>query len=200
MLTIAWDIDDVLNDFMRCWFELYKHAHQPECKVAYQDLKENPPHKILGITLEEYRNSIDEFRLSEEFEKMQPNQQVHQWFKENGRFYRHIALTAVPRHAVSVSAAWTLRHYGDWIRTFAFVPSERQRQDIPLYDSTKADYLKRLNNVDVLIEDNELNRAELKSDKIQSLIVARPWNSSTTQIEDILSILNEIRNSRVQCQ
>ena len=168
--------------------------------MDYQDLAENPPHEILGITLEKYRNSIDEFRLSKEFKKMQPNQQVHQWFKEYGQFYRHIALTAVPRIAAPESAAWVFRHFGDWIRSFAFVPSKRQGQILPVYDLTKADYLKWLNKADIFIEDNELNTAGLKQDTIRSFIVARPWNSSKTQTEDVLSILNDIRGSRGQCQ
>ena len=200
LLTIVWDIDDVLNDFMRCWFEVYKYTHMPKCTLDYQDLTENPPHEILGLTLEEYHRSIDKFRLSQEFDQMQPNQQVHQWFIKYGNIYRHIALTAVPRHAVSKSAAWTLRHYGDWIRTFAFVPSERKGQDLPVYDLTKSDYLKWLNNSDILIEDNETNTVGLKSNTIRSLIINRPWNSSNTKVEHVLSILNEIRSSQGQCQ
>ena len=62
MLTIVWDIDDVLNDFMKRWFEQWWRPQKTNCKLNYNDLVENPPHNILGIDLQEYQNSIDAFR------------------------------------------------------------------------------------------------------------------------------------------
>ena len=48
MVTIAWDVDDVLNDLMRHWFKSTWKTTHPECKVIYEDLSENPPRQILA--------------------------------------------------------------------------------------------------------------------------------------------------------
>ena len=83
-----------------------------------------------------------------------------------------------PRNAAIASASWLLTHFGDWIRTFTFIPSQRNGENLPLYDLTKADYIKWLNKADVFIEDNENNIAGLEQLNIRRFIVARPWNSS----------------------
>jgi len=194
LLTLVWDIDDVLNDFTRCWFEEWWCARNPGCMLSYHNLVSNPPHSILGIKLEEYQRSIDEFRLSALFEKMQPNPEVYEWFGQYGHFFRHIALTAVPRLAVSASAWWVFKHFGNWVRSFTFVPSQRTGEDLPVYDLSKADYLKWLNKGDVFIEDNQSNIAESKKG-LKSFIVARPWNSSKIEIKELLSMLTNMRKS-----
>lgn len=192
MLTLVWDVDDVLNDFMRCWLEQWWNPITGS-HIQYNDLISNPPHDILGVSLDKYRKSIDAFRLSEKFETMEPNKYFQRWFQNHGHSYRHIALTAVPRQAASHSANWVFRHFGDWIRTFAFVPSKRRGERIPEYDTSKNEYLKWLNNADVFIDDNESNIAGVNSETAQCLIVSRPWNSSNTSTEKILSTLNFMR-------
>ena len=185
-ITLAWDIDDVLNDLMRNWLEAWWRPQHPDCMLNYEDIKKNPPHQLLGVELDEYLQSIDDFRLSGYYEQMQPNFKVLEWFKKNGSSFRHIALTSVPRIAASVSAAWVIRHFGDWIRTFHFVPSPRSDEILPEYDTTKADYLRWLNRVDMLIDDSEKNVAGLTRMGIQYFLVSRPWNTSLLKMEDLL--------------
>lgn len=195
MLTVVWDVDDVLNPFMRCWFEDWWCVRNPGCTLRYQDITTNPPNEILGVALDAYRRSIDEFRFSDAFMKMKPDPVVYNWFVEHGHFYKHIALTAVSREAVSASAGWTFKHFGDWIRSFVFVPSQRNGQKLPKYDSNKCDCLRWFTNADVFIEDNPHNTEGLKNDTIRSFIVARPWNSSNCEIDTILSELIDMRNN-----
>ena len=45
MLTLAWDVDDVLNDLMQVWLEEAWLPAHPECNVTYRDLTSNPPHR-----------------------------------------------------------------------------------------------------------------------------------------------------------
>ena len=105
MKTIAWDIDDVLNDLMYLWFQSWNTDNSASA-VRYADLMENPPHGILGITMESYLKSLDTFRLSSSYLDMEPIKEVSEWFVDNGSRFRHIALTAVPLSAASVSAQW----------------------------------------------------------------------------------------------
>lgn len=194
MLTLAWDVDDVLNDFMRCWFEKWWCVKNASCTLSYHNLVTNPPYEILGITLEEYQNSIDEFRLSRFFQQIPPNQEIYKWFCEYGQFFRHIAVTAVPRIAASASASWTFKYFGDWLRSFHFVPSQRPGEKLPQYDSTKGEYLSWLSKVDVFIEDNESNVLELEKLGMRTIVVAQPWNSSKITIEELLSMLTGMHN------
>ncbi len=186
MITIAWDIDDVLNDLMRCWFEeKWLPAHQ-ECKKGYEDLKENPPHRILGVSLDEYLQSLDEYRLSEQYLKMKPLKEVMEWFLTHGRKFRHIALTAVPLGVSSLSAQWVFKNFGIWLRTFHFVPSKRLQEDIPEYEKDKGDFLRWFGKVDVLIDDN-IKSAAMAG--IKGILMPRPWNNQNHSVEEVLSIL-----------
>lgn len=192
MLTLAWDVDDVLNDLMRIWLDVWWRPQHPGCMLTYEDIKKNPPHQLLGVGLDKYLQSLDEFRLSGRYEQMQPNPEVIEWFEKHGSLFRHIAVTSVPRVAAPVSALWVIRHFGDWIRTFHFVPSPRRSEILPEYDTTKADYLKWLNRVDILIDDNEYNVAGLIIIGIQYFLVSRPWNSSTFRMDDLLCTLSRL--------
>ena len=96
MRTIAWDVDDVLNDLMRAWLETAWKPQDPECRVSYDQLIANPPHLVLGITLADYLGSLDAFRLSDRFAKLVPRPEVLAWFRQHGHGFHHLALTAVP--------------------------------------------------------------------------------------------------------
>ena len=192
MLTIAWDVDDVLNELMRTWLDVWWRPQHPGCMLNYEDIKKNPPHELLGVERDEYLQSLDEFRLSGHYEQLQPNPKVLEWFKKHGSSFRHIAVTSVPRVAAPVSASWVIRHFGDWIRTFHFVPSPRRSEILPEYDTTKADYLKWLNRVNILIDDNEHNVTDLTITGIQYFLISRPWNSSSLRMEDLLYTLSRL--------
>jgi hypothetical protein len=191
MFTLAWDVDDVLNNLMRVWLEAWWLPQHPGCMLNYEDIKKNPPHKLLGVDLDEYLQSLDEFRLSGHYEQMQPNIKALEWFEKYGSSFRHITVTSAPRIAASVSASWVIRHFGDWIRTFHFVPSLRRGEILPEYDTTKAACLSWVNSVDILIEDNEKNVTGLTKMGIQYFIVRRPWNSSLLKMEDLLNNLSQ---------
>jgi FMN phosphatase YigB (HAD superfamily) len=186
--TIVWDVDDVLNDLMRSWFLLWRQEH-PGCAVNYEDLKENPPHEVLGVTMDRYLQLLDAFRLSSSYRNMAPIKEVRDWFLQNGTRFRHIALTAVPLRAASLSAQWVLRNFGTWIRTFHFVPSKRKEDAIPQYDRDKVDMLQRLGAVDFFIDDNAEYVAAAQNAGINALLFPRPWNHSAVSITETLTRL-----------
>lgn len=192
MLTIAWDIDDVLNDLMCQWLNKKWLADHPECGVSFEQITENTPERIIGASLEEYRQSLDGFRLSRDYFLMQPNQEVLEWFERNGNKSRHIALTSVPLKAAHISADWVLSNFGKWIRSFNFVPSPRQGEDIPEYDVSKVDYLKWLGKVDVLVEDSQENIQEAALLGIKGILIKRPWNRSGLLVKDALEEVDKI--------
>ena len=57
--TIAWDVDDVLNNLMRAWFEEKWLIDHPECNLLYEGLTENPPHRLLETNVDNYLKSLD---------------------------------------------------------------------------------------------------------------------------------------------
>ncbi|MEW6102078.1 MAG: hypothetical protein AB1481_07310 [Candidatus Omnitrophota bacterium] len=189
MLTIAWDIDDVLNDLMRLWLENYQRKHRNAHFLKYIDIRENPPHKLLGISKERYLASLDEFRLSGKYEKITPLPEVKRWFLRHGEFFRHIAVSAVPVSSSFVSAEWLFRHFGRWIRSFHFVPSLRNGANEPRYDKSKEDFLRWLGKGDIFIDDNETNIRECKELGIKCILFPRPWNKSKLTISQMLKIL-----------
>lgn len=193
--TIAWDVDDVLNDLTGMWLEHGWRAARPECATRYEQLTANPPHECLDTTHEEYLRSLDAFRLAR-FEALEPAPAVLAWLALHGADYRHVALTATPRRAASLSAAWVLRHFGDWIRVFAFVPSPREAARRGADDGTKADALEWLVGIDVLVDDNPGHVAAARAGGRAAVLVPRPWNGAPGTLEDALAELLEIVRSR----
>jgi len=185
VLTFVWDIDDVLNDLMQSWFaEEWLPAH-PECRVTYSGLLQNPPHRVLGISIEEYFASLDAFRLSEKARRMQPNLSILQWFQAHGARHRHMALTARPLETTPPLAEWLFRHFGSYLRNFGVVPT-RIANGAPRYDNDKGDYLRWFGRADCLIDDSEENIAAARSLGIGSVLYPQPWNSGTATVDDTL--------------
>lgn len=190
MQTIFWDIDDVLNDLMKRWFEDLWLRENPQCTIKYSDIKENPPHRILGVTLENYLVSLDHYR--EKFYRyLNPRQEIISWFEKYGDKARHIAVSAVPLSAVPASAEWLFSHYGLWIRTIHVVPSFRQGEKMIEYDKSKADFFVWLSKKGIFVDDNEANFKFLENSLIKCVLWPQPWNSSCLSPKDTLEILTD---------
>jgi hypothetical protein len=191
MLTIVWDVDDVLNDLMRQWFEREWLLNHPDCALGYQDLKFNPPHSILGVERQVYLDSLDRFRAAPVASQMTPNGEVLSWFREKGSRCRHIALTARPLSSAPDAAGWVMRHFSHWIRCFGILPS-RPDSDVPIYDRTKADFLGWIKAGDVLIDDTLENRAYAAAAGIRTLAFPQPWSRSQQSVSELLRELTHM--------
>lgn len=178
MITIAWDVDDVLNDLMRAWLERWWLPAHGDRAIGYADLTENPPHRRLGIAREEYLQELDAFRLSPLAQEMTPAAEVVAWFEDYGGMARHVALTAAPLRTAHLSAAWVLRHFGRWIRSFHVVPSPRPGVEAPTYDRTKADFLRWWGKVDLLVDDSPTHVAAAQRAGVCAVLWPQPWNAA----------------------
>jgi hypothetical protein len=190
MKTIVWDVDDVLNTLLATWLETAWRPTHPSCTVTCAQLTENPPQRLLGITAAEYRQSLDEFRLNR-FGQLHPVAEIVAWFETHGGNFRHIALTATPLHTAPGSAAWVMRHFGRWIRTFAVVPSPRPDDLGPAYDRSKADYLRWWGQADILVDDHPAHVIAAQKLGLTGLLVVQPWNQNGLTTSQLLAFLNE---------
>lgn len=186
MKTIIWDVDDVLNDLMYSWFKEYQRVYDPNSNLSYHDLTQNPPHEILGITLNEYKLSLDNYRNSEKGRNLKPNEQIINWLRKDGAKFRHIALTARPKQTIPFLAEWIFHHFGDWIRTLSFIPSYREDEKLPVYDKTKTDFIIWLGKVDYFIDDSEENIKVAEKIGITSFLFPQPWNDGKPTVKKIL--------------
>jgi hypothetical protein len=191
MLTIVWDIDDVLNDLMRQWFHSAWLNEYPECQVSYAELACNPPYEVLGVEPARYLASMDAFRKTEQACNMEPNPEVLSWFRNEGHRFRHIALTARPLETASDVAHWAMRHFGSWIRCFGVVPA-RADVGVPVYDRTKGEFLAWLGRGDVLVDDSAENGRQAASLGLKTMLVAQPWNNSDLTMSALLRQLSEM--------
>lgn len=186
MKTVVWDVDDVLNDLMKVWFEQFWRPKHPGATLTYEAIKVNPPHQLLGVSKEEYLASLDEFRLSGCYDQLKPLEEIRKWFDAQGAKCRHVALTRVPVAAAHISAAWLMKHFGRWIRSFHFIPSYRQGENPPAYDENKGAYLNYFGKADLLIDDTMENIEAAKKAGVKTLIFPRPWNKSKLSIGETL--------------
>jgi len=189
MQTIVWDVDDVLNDLMRAWYDQAWFPAHPQCALRYEELTENPPHRLLGIRPDEYLASLDVFRASKTGRTLPPIPEVVEWFRRHGHRCRHAVLTSTPLKFAPESAAWVLTHYGNWVRSFGFVPSKREAVCSLVYDLTKVDHLRWWGRADLLIDDNPGNVDSARQMGIKALLMPRPWNKSPMSMAEMLSSL-----------
>ncbi len=192
MKTIVWDVDDVLNDLMRVWFEDWAASSGASRSVRYEQLTSNPPHRILNIDHSQYLASLDDFRVSGKAGKMAPIAEVLDWFSRYGDAAHHVALTATPLSAGHVSAEWVMRNYGQWIRSFNVIPSQRPGVEAPQYHAKKHDFLAWWGKADVVVDDNEENIEGARSLGIRAVLFPRPWNGSTLKVAEALVELTQI--------
>ena len=177
--VLIWDVDDVLNHLMRTWLDEWWRPRHSECARSYGHLTANPPHAILGISEDTYLSSLDSFR-QERFATLPPCSEAMEWFWEHGHRSHHIALTAVPQSFAHMSAEWVIRHFGQWIRTFAFVPSWREGDGPRNATTSKVDYLAWLGHGDVFIDDRDDNVTSARALGMTGVVVPQPWNTSSS--------------------
>lgn len=183
---LIWDVDDVLNDLTRSWFS----ASQWAAEIRYEELTKNPPHEILGCSKEEYLGSLDEFR-AHHLAELTPEREVTEFFRVHGAEFRHAALSAVPRRFAGVAARWVMEHYGDWIRSYSFVPSPRNGDAFPDYGGSKAEVLAaNFPAGALLIDDSETNLAAARERGFDTVLWPRPWNRAARRSP--LAVLEEI--------
>lgn len=192
MKTIVWDIDDVLNDLMRVWFEEFWRPQHPDNIMEYRDIAINPPQQLLSAREEEYLASLDDFRLSGRYDRLRPTGEVLEWFKLQGANCRHVALTRVPVSVAHISATWVLKNFGQWVRSFHFIPSYRAGENPPVYDENKGTYLNYFGKADLLIDDTMGNIEAAEKAGVKTLIFPRPWNHSKLTISQILTTVSEV--------
>lgn len=191
MLTVVWDVDDVLNDLMYQWLVYGWLAEHSDCRISYRELTCNPPHNILGVDRNEYLSSMDGFRRTERACNMLPNPAVLGWFREEGHRFRHLALTARPLETAPDVAHWVMRHFGSWIRCFGVVPT-RTEEGVPVYDRSKGEYLAWLGRGDVLVDDSTDNIIDAESLGLKTLQTAQPWNNSKLTMTSLLQQLTQL--------
>ena len=186
---MAWDIDDVLNELMRNWLEQEWLYRNPASVLTYQQLLSNPPHRFVGISLEQYQASLDQFR-QDRYLELPPRPEVCAWFQQHGARFRHVALTAAPRRFAPTSAQWVFRHFGDWIRTFHFIPSKRSTDlNLPMYDDRKSGFLEWIGKVDIFVDDTPENLSGTSELGVKPVMIPAPWNREERPVKEVLECL-----------
>src|SRR2546426_2092834 len=176
MLTLVWDVDDVLNRLMFDWFTAVWKPDHPDCSIDYSDIRENPPHNLLGAPKSEYLSSLDAFRLSERGRAMRPNPLALDWLWRHGPSCRHMVLTARPLESAPHVSEWVFRHFGNYVRSVAVVPP-RLNPGVPEYDRTKEDYLRWFGRAQILIDDCPDAIQAAKRLGMRGLLYPQPWNT-----------------------
>lgn len=192
MLTVIWDVDDVLNDLTYRWFTQGWKSEHPECRLSYTELTSNPPHESLGVDLEVYLASMDRFRTTQSARDLAPHPEVLAWFGEDGHRFRHIALTARPLETAPDLAHWVMRYFGAWIRCFGVVPT-RTQPGVPVYDRTKGEYLAWLGRGDVLVDDSMENNRQAATLGLHTLLFSQPWNNGAMSVFALLRQLTNMK-------
>jgi hypothetical protein len=194
--VVVWDVDDVLNELMREWFDDWWRPRNPGCSQRYADIAANPPHGVLGISEAAYLASLDEFRAAR-FEALAPRPEVVAWFSAHGDRAHHIALSAPPEPFAHASAAWVIRHFGQWIRTYAFVPARRGRAHVADPQVAKREYLKWLGRGDVFLDDRAETVEQVRALGLTGIVLPQPWSVSAHQsFESALEELTAVIGSR----
>lgn len=187
-MLVAWDVDDVLNNLTLRWsdwagFSISTTAPptgDPSSWISSQ-----------GLEYGEYLRSLDDFRSSE-YAGLQPNQAVLDVLREWPQAKTtHIALSATPIFAQSVVAAWTMKHFGEWLRAVWFCPSTRPGDPRSISLQSKGDVLRRIREPTLLVDDSVRN-LESAEGTSATVLYPRAWNTLHSQeisAEELTSLL-----------
>ena len=187
---VVWDVDDVLNNLMASWLEQVWVPAHPDHPVACAQVLANPPHEQLGIDRGAYLASLDDFRTGDRYAGMPPNPRILAWLEANGERCYHVALTATAFRAAPSTSAWVLRHFGRWIREFAFVPADRPGEDLPRFDADKGAWLARLRGPALLVDDAPANLRAATAVGVATVRWPQPWNGASGTEDDALADLD----------
>ncbi len=188
---IVWDLDDVLNNLMEAWLKYFSLTNPLARKFPYERLAQNPPYEILGISCGDYLSSLDYFRNSSAGLKLKPNQLILDWFREKGHRFRHLVLTSRPVKTVPHAAEWVYHYFGNWIRTFHFVPSLREGEYLPESDAEKSEFLYWLGKADAFVDDTPENIDAARRLGIPAFTYPQPWNDSKVSVTNLLEEISQ---------
>jgi hypothetical protein len=184
--TIAWDVDDVLNDLTRSW------AESVGLEERFDDGVGGDPASYvtsLGFPPGEYLSSLDEFR-AHRYGSLEPNPLTRLWFMRHGTRCDHVALTRTPLWASALVRAWVLEHFGRWITDVIVTPSRRPTDPTGTRYPSKGDVMASIREPAALVDDTEANLLTAR-EICRVVTFAQPWNSGASQ-EDSLAELTEI--------
>lgn len=171
-MIIAWDVDDVLNDFTSSWIE-WAGSQEPVNRGRYLDPGDWLCHN--GWTHDLYLQSIDGFR-QEAYQHLAPNAAVIDWLASDHSRATHVALTRTPLRFAPVVSSWVMRFFGTWFRGVLVTPSRRPGDPIGMPYPSKGAVLAELGGPCVLVDDSLCNLAHLPAG-IHGVLFPRPWNS-----------------------
>lgn len=190
-MIVFWDIDDVLNRLMCSWLADWQQDRE-DYLIKFSGLSENPPHNILGISLETYYKSLDDFRNSEKAKSQKPNPILMEWFCKHGAHHTHIALTARPLPTMANQAWWIYHNFGEWIHTVAVVPALREQKNRKRLKN-KSQYIQWLGKGDIFVDDSTENVAAVAKLGLRSFLYPQPWNENRqTEAEFIKTLTKEL--------
>jgi len=186
-LIIVWDVDDVLNCLMESWLDYWNKKNNSN--VCYNEIKNNPPNKILGISKKLYLSNLDEFRNSEAGKNVKVNSIIKSWFKKNGNRFINIACTARPIHTMYNQSYWIYKNFGKWIHSICVADPARDTKANINYIS-KAEYISLISRPVLFIDDSEENINSVSESGADTLVYPQPWNKNDLTIEEFLNKLN----------
>lgn len=188
---IVWDFDDVLFPLTEAWFTVCGPKIQSRITHFHQ-ITENPPHLIMGISLEYYHESLDNFRNSEEAQLIQLNPNISDWLRINGAAYQHFILTARPLNTIKAAQCWLGNNFSEPLAGFGFVPAGRTGQELSGYYRSKQDYLMGEGMLpNYFIDDNAttINAVAKGSHGAVTILFPAPWNRAWSDKENIQALL-----------
>ena len=186
---ILWDLDDTLNSLMKGWLSWVRTESAHQSLPEYERLSCNPPHLLCNLSLPEYLDSLDRFRLSSEAARMPVVPEVLDWFQSAGHRFEHHVLTARPAFTVHAAAEWVFRNLGTWIRHFHFVPAHRTGDALPDSGASKLSAIERIGRFDFFLDDTASHFDGVESLISRCLLVPQPWNAQPRELGEILQQL-----------
>ena len=167
---LLWDVDDTLNRQIEIFLE-----HSPlGAGKEYREIVQKPQYLAFGVPKEEYLAELDRCRREFVYDSL-PRPEIMEFFREYGHSFRSMALSAVPITLAPLSAAWVLRHFGQWMQGTIYVPSERK--GVAIYSQSfgsKAEAAAALNGI--LIDDTPEHVENCRRAVGRAYTFPAPWN------------------------
>jgi uncharacterized protein len=183
-MKIALDIDDVVIDFNRGFFDFYNHKYGThyvhENRVTYHY------HTIFDISQEDAQKEYDEYTFSKFHQDTLPVGGVREALVQL-RAHELFLISARPEKKREVTIRWLESHLGEslkYIQGIYLTGQHRKDKDL---SKTKGEIAKDL-GIDIFIEDAPSNATEIASHGIKVLLFDTPWNKNVSEHESITRV------------
>lgn len=183
-MNIAVDIDDVLANYMEQFLDFQKERYGR--RLHFEDCDTYSLKTLFQMTEQEEVKQIHEFHKSQYFENIKPLPSAQESLQElKAQEHTLYVITSRQNHIAEKTRKWIDRYFPG-IFEDVFITNEAS---LDKKHVKKIDVCKQI-NANTIIEDSPSNANDAARERIQAVLMDKPWNQMESEPEGLYRMNN----------